>query len=248
MMFLKNVPILVFLSNFAFGFNIHIGESKIYNPSTYHRFYKNQKLAHRYDTESDGEFIDAIELFFWGKTNMTVIDVGAFDGNSLKSQSKLLSYIGWRRILIEGSNMIQERAKKLSPESIIVHAVICNESSPVHFLHSKEFGGVLDVMNSSFISQTSPYFLNITRENWKFQRMVQVSNCTRMSKVMEKVESLIGTTHINLMLVHVSSTEYDVLSTINWKLSTFDVIVVETAPFRPIGNREKIIEYLNKRG
>lgn len=58
----------------------------------------------RTDAFTDGEHVDAIEHFFWGKTHGIAMELGSLCG-SPNSRSMTYEYeksMGWRRILIEG--------------------------------------------------------------------------------------------------------------------------------------------------
>ena len=58
----------------------------------------------RTDAFTDGEVVDALEHYFWGKTQGLAMELGALDGASY-SRSMTVEYeksFGWKRILIEG--------------------------------------------------------------------------------------------------------------------------------------------------
>lgn len=70
-----------------------------------------------YDSDQDGEPLDAIELFFWSICGGVVLDVGALDGQ-MYSQSAALLPLGWKRVLIEGSPFLGPKQAWYSPDAI----------------------------------------------------------------------------------------------------------------------------------
>ena len=66
----------------------------------------------RTDGFTDGEHVDALEHFFWGKTHGIAMELGALCGSS-NSRSMTYEYeksMGWRRILVEGDPKYRCRA------------------------------------------------------------------------------------------------------------------------------------------
>ena len=69
-----------------------------------------------------GEAVDAIEHFFWGRTNGLVLELGAGDGlpSTASVSYPLEKRLGWRRILVEGNPKFQEILRDQSSEALIV--------------------------------------------------------------------------------------------------------------------------------
>lgn len=61
--------------------------------------YLNTTERHGY---SDGEAIDSVNNFFWGKKNGIVLEIGGLDGQYLSQSKPLVEKLGWKRLLIEG--------------------------------------------------------------------------------------------------------------------------------------------------
>ena len=81
----------------------------------------------RTDVYTDGEVVDAMEHFFWGKRNGIAMELGALDG-SPGTRSMTYEYeksLGWKRILIEGDPQYRVNLLAKSPEAYSVNAAIC---------------------------------------------------------------------------------------------------------------------------
>ena len=76
-------------------------------------------IEHAFD---DGEAVDAIEHFFWGRTNGLVMELGAGDGlpATASVSYSLEKQLGWRRILVEGNPKFQEILRTKSTEALTV--------------------------------------------------------------------------------------------------------------------------------
>lgn len=74
------------------------------NSSSQFEEFSDYHLA-RVDGFTDGEVVDALEHFFWGKKYGIAMELGALDG-SPQTRSMTFDFeksFGWRRILVEGN-------------------------------------------------------------------------------------------------------------------------------------------------
>jgi len=78
-----------------------------------------QLIEHAFD---DGEAVDAIEHFFWGRTNGLVMELGAGDGlpSTASVSSPLEKHLGWKRILVEGNPAMMETLRINSFDALTV--------------------------------------------------------------------------------------------------------------------------------
>ena len=107
---------------------------------------------------TDGEMIDVLEHFFWGKKNGLAMELGALDG-TCKSHSMTVGLeenFGWRRILIEGDPAYKDKMKYLSPQAYSINAAICEHHTTVHFAHHAYVGGIVEFMAPEFLKQFFP--------------------------------------------------------------------------------------------
>jgi FkbM family methyltransferase len=212
--------------------------------------------AHGYIYKTgDGEFIDVAEHFFYGMINGTAIELGAVDGTlATASQTAMLEMFGWRRILIEGCPMRREALKK-NHLAFVAATAICKKEGTVHYVTKTFTSGILEFMSYSFMMDfmpaMSPFVSNHSDGSIQvipgsnLPKYVRSVSCVPLSKVL--AEARIH--HINLIILDVEGGELDVLETIDWEITRFDVMVVETEPkYRSHGYFSRVKEFLEQRG
>lgn len=208
------------------------------------------------DTYTDGEIIDVIEHFFWGKHNGIAMELGALDGSeSTHSMTVgLEKTMGWRRILIDGNPQYNNGMLKKSPNAFGVNACICENSGIVHYDPVEYTGGVLEFMSDAFMmnyhsdvwNAGSPHG-NLSSVNWgnpSLNRIKEV-HCIPLASILRVAR----TKHINFFLLDVEGGELQVIKGINWHHVRFDVICVETEESnRPPNYEAHVIEALAPHG
>lgn len=101
-----------------------------------------EKLLSKVSDMTDGESVDVLEHFFWGKRHGLAMELGALDGSDA-THSMTVAYersLNWVRILIDGNPEYRKTMVKKNPLAFDVHAAICTESSTVHY-NSKQYVG-----------------------------------------------------------------------------------------------------------
>ena len=93
------------------------------------------------DIDIDHIGMDLVTSFFWGQEKGVVMEVGALDGVHL-SQSMPLLDLHWKRILVEGSPVYQQRMKRSSPDAVTFNAAICNNDRNSHLNESFHYGKI----------------------------------------------------------------------------------------------------------
>ena len=203
---------------------------------------------------TDGEILDTLEQFFWGKKNGLAIELGALDGSFADNSmtAGLEEHFGWHRILIEGNPDYRERMKTKSPLAFSVNAAICEKHQYVHFQNAAEVGGIIEFMpvemlkrfHGSYYESTHPPG-NISSIDWSKHNGAKLVRCLPLKHILKKA----GVRHVNLFILDVEGGEMNVLKSIDWHLVKFDVIAVETdIYFRPPGYGDAITEYLRRKG
>ena len=153
--------------------------------------------------------VDAVEHFFWGQWNGTVIELGALDGspwtNSMTHEYELS--FGWKRILIEGNPNYRQALLERNPNAFIVNAAICETQRTVHFATSPFVGGIVEFMALSFLMRfhgeiyeagTPPG--NITSTKWDtVLQYAKPIECIPLSHVLAKAH----VSHINYLILDV---------------------------------------------
>lgn len=209
------------------------------------------------DIYTDGESIDAIEHFFWGMENGIAIELGALDG-SPKTHSQtyhMETILGWNRILIEANPEYRSSMKTQSSGALGVISAICDKPSVMHYargISGPYVGGLLEFMSADYMKRwhsdiykacesegniSTLDFSKISRE-----RLLPV-DCLPLHHIFHRLHIR----HINLFILDVEGAEMSILTSINWKTTTFDVLAIETDDRAP-GYNNTIAAYLDKFG
>ena len=108
----------------------------------------------------------------------------------------------------------------------------------------------------SFVKQFFPFLISDNQEfhpeslNWtaisipKDITMIEVA-CLTLQKALDRV----GVSRINFFILDVEGSELEVLKTIDWRRTMFDVLCIETDKnYRPDGYTKSVTDYLSSRG
>lgn len=159
---------------------------------------------------TDGEVVDALEHFFWGKTHGLAMELGAADG-TIAGESMTAAYeqkFNWKRILVEGDLSYREKLLRGSPNAFIANCPICATKQTVHYVGNSEFvGGILEYMTPNFISFFHPTIWNATVPpgsissitNWEQFPKVQAIDCIPLRHILKKA----NVAHINYFILDV---------------------------------------------
>jgi hypothetical protein len=160
------------------------------------------------DGYTDGELVDALEHFFWGKKNGLSLELGALDG-SPHTRSMTYAYqesLGWDRILVEANPTYRGDMVKNSPEALSINAAICSTPGKVHFSHSEYVGGIVEFMSKGFLSQYHNHIYkaghppgNISSVDWSNIANVKEIECIPLSRVFHYFKI----NHINFFILDV---------------------------------------------
>jgi FkbM family methyltransferase len=158
----------------------------------------------------------AIAKFFRGVTHGTFLELGALDGLLYSNTMVLEHSMQWRGILIEGSPRNYAALKNNRPNQIAVNAAICGNYSQVRYLEGTRpcCRGVVE-----FMPPAKQKYLNTANVS---ARLLSVP-CAPLSAILEALD----VRHINLFFLDVEGAEMSVLSTIDFRKVTFDVLCVE---------------------
>ena len=208
----------------------------------------------RTDVYTDGEVVDAMEHFFWGKRNGIAMELGALDG-SPGTRSMTYEYeksLGWKRILIEGDPQYRVNLLAKSPEAYSVNAAICERHSIVHYANAEYIGGILEFMAYDFLKEYHNNIFNsgippgnLSSINWDDFPTVATVDCIPLGIIFHRTHIR----HVNFFILDVEGGELEVLRSINFDVIRFDVMCIETeANNRPPGFEEKITSFLRSKG
>ena len=211
----------------------------------------------RTDGFTDGEIVDVIEHFFWGRRKGLAMELGALDGSSgTRSMTfELENTFGWKRILIEGNPTYVKALKARSPHALSVSAAICDQERKVHFSDAAYVGGIIEFMDEKFLQQYHAAVYNAQRDktnvssvDWSqpaVSALAHEIDCVPLATVLHKAHAR----HVNFFILDVEGGELQVLRSVNWNETRFDVLCIETdPPNRPQGFRDSIAAFLGQRG
>jgi len=221
----------------------------------------DERIKH-VDAFTDGEFVDVMEHFFWGKRRGISMELGALDGTSrTKSQTVEMEDFEWKRILIDGNPKYRETMPKHSPHAYCVLGAICSsdgqgQDRKVHY-HDKDYvGGILEFMGGDFLKDYHKEVFqagnppgDLSTVDWGSAALANLGihpiDCIPLHVILKRAH----VEHINFFILDVEGGEFEVLQSIQWAHTAFDVLCIETETVnRPAGYADKITKYLKDRG
>ena len=208
----------------------------------------------RTDGFTDGEIVDALEHFFWGLKGGVAMELGALDG-SPNTRSMTYEYeksMGWRRVLIDANPLYRAPLLKNSPAAFSANAAICANQSTVHYLAAEYVGGILEFMVMSFMKAYHGKYYNamippgnVSSLNFDLFPEIKQVECIPLSHVLHKAHI----NHVNYFILDVEGGELEVLKSLDWNHTKFDVLSIETEEvYRPPGYAAKITSFLAAKG
>ena len=160
------------------------------------------------------------------------LELGALDGVQYSNTLFFEETLGWDGLLIEvdpnNFDMLCCNCRKATA----VHAAVCNTSRTVNFVSGGRgaTGGILEFMDrahrDTWISDTGT----------KAKKKREVKKEPILCAPLRDTFNALNVTHIDFMSLDVEGAEMEVLHSIDWAITTVDVMVVEVAPAtaRPI--------------
>jgi hypothetical protein len=182
------------------------------------------------------------------------MELGALDG-SPKTRSMTYDYeksFGWQRVLIDGNPMYREALRQNSPDAFGAISAICESTTTVHYANSEYTGGILEFMTLPFMKEFHNQIYetgnppgNLSALDWAKFKNVFTVDCMPLNHILHKAK----VRHVNFFILDVEGGELQILKSINWNHTVFDVICVETQPkFRPPNYAADVTSYLAARG
>ena len=206
---------------------------------------------------SDGEIRDVVEHFFWGMNSGIAMEIGARDGTTKQESMTrgLEDLFGWKRILVEGDPILRDDLRRLSPHAFTVSASICQQEGVYHYGIKGMVSGVIELMDMKFLEIFYKELLDTTspRGNWSSanwdiygrKHQMPTISCVPLRTILYAARAR----HINFFILDVEGAEYDVLLSLDWDYTVFDVLCVETeAKVRPEGYTQMVTSFLAARG
>jgi hypothetical protein len=168
----------------------------------------------------DEEDAYAMQFYFAGKRGGLILESGALDGRMYSVSTALVTYWGWRAVHVEASTPNYKGLVANRPESLNVHAALCNASGPLHWVSRDELSSVNGFWEMLSKEVKDKWFQHITPE---VVASLPATTCRPLSPMLD----MFGIRHIDLWVLDIEGSEYMALSTVDWARTVIDVISVE---------------------
>jgi FkbM family methyltransferase len=144
--------------------------------------------------------------------------------------------LGWRGVLIEPTPASYKQLTKNRPSDITIHSAICKNYRDVHYITSAEatVDGIWEFMSKGFKERWHP--------NVKEADLPSIA-CVPLQSIL----ALVNLQHIDFFSLDVEGGELEVIQSINFDCSSFDVIAVEADGSNPTKD-QAVIDVLTSHG
>lgn len=156
------------------------------------------------------------EHWFYGIKDGIALESGAYQGLQMSNTYMFQNYAGWKSIHVEGDPFNYEQLVKNRPESLNIHAALCNESRQLHYLTggTSTTRGFYEFMTEKFIKD---WHGGIKQEN-----LIPVK-CYPMKDVLRQLHIK----HVDIWFLDVEGAEENVLLGTDFSVVKFNAIVME---------------------
>jgi len=141
--------------------------------------------------------------------------------------------------------------KEKSPSALSINSCISQTDKLYHYGIQGMVGGLIEFMSLSFLELFYSQLLdtteprgNLSSANWSVINY-QYVKCIPLKRILKRFRL----THINYFILDVEGSELDVLNSIDWSYTTFDILCIETeARLRLENYPEKVESFLIEKG
>jgi FkbM family methyltransferase len=192
----------------------------------------------------DKEDIYAIENWYWNHRNGVILESGALNGIEFSTSLVFEKYLNWKTIHIEASPDSFHELKNNRPNSLNIHAALCNQTRTLHFLNNKgnlAVSGIYEYLKESFIEMWHAEWYKAYKEG-----KVKVDDLPTVSCVkLESLLKLLSIHHIDIWVLDLEGAEFEVLtSSINFSNININTIIIECEG-RQGDNDDGLIRYMD---
>lgn len=203
--------------------------------------------GNRYHKAQFKEDIYLYENYFYGITNGIIMESGALDG-MLYSTSYMFEHLfSWQTIHIEGNYKHYLSLRQNRNSSINIHAILCNETRKLHYLHRispSAVDGVLEFMEEKFIQKNHKMYWLKKNTSARVDYIDEIE-CVPMSELLQTLR----VPRVDLWVLDVEGAEYNILQGTFPTKIPINVIMVEIAR-RDLVSKDKdlVIQLLEGHG
>ena len=177
----------------------------------------------------DKEDIYAIENWFWNQHNGVILESGALNGIEFSTSLVFEKYLNWKTIHIEASPDSFRALKNNRPNSLNIHAALCNQTRTLHFLNNKgnlAVSGIYEymILKKPFIEMWhAEWYKAYSEGRTKVEDLPTVS-CVKLESLLK----IISIHHIDIWVLDVEGAELDIIkSSINFNNIDINTIIIE---------------------
>lgn len=174
----------------------------------------------------EGEDLYAYENWFFGMKRGTIMESGALNGVEFSTSMLFETFADWRTIHVEANSHSFAQLRTNRPNSINIHAALCNETRTVHFVPSKinpAVSGILEFMNPSFVEMWhNEIFQGLQSKNMTVDDLPTIQ-CLKLSSLLH----MLHLTHIDLWVLDVEGSEHSVLASFDFNKVHINTLIVE---------------------
>lgn len=171
----------------------------------------------------DAEDAYAMEFYFAGKRGGLILESGALDGRMYSISSGMVTYWDWRAVHVEAGTANYQGLVKNRPESLNIHAALCNSSGPLHWVSYDEVTSINGFWEMLSKEVKDKWFRHITPD---VVASLPAITCRPLTPMLE----MFGIRHVDLWVLDIEGSEYMALSTVDFSRTQIDVISVEVLP------------------
>lgn len=198
----------------------------------------------------------ALEQYFCGRTGGVALELGGLDGFTWSESRVMASAMDMARVVIDGNPVHRLRRIERSPDAVGVEAAVCNTSGTLHFVASGPTSGIAEFMSDKYLKTFFPQLLEARKaaaDNWLridwFDSQAKLGLkappheviCTPLQHILDHLRL----THINLVVLDTEGSELQILKTIDWRQTRFDILVIEAnATTSQPGYPEAVARYI----
>jgi hypothetical protein len=209
----------------------------------------------------DKEDIYALENWYWNYQNGVILESGALNGIEFSTSLMFEKYLNWKTIHIEASPDSFHQLKNNRPNSINIHAALCNQTKTLHFLNNRgnlAVSGIYEYLKESFIEMWHAEFYKKFKEGKiriedlptiacvKLEALLKVLNIYHIDIWVLDVEGIIIIIIlIIILIVTIQGAEFDIIkSSIDFNKININTIIIECEG-RQGDNDAGLIQYMD---
>jgi hypothetical protein len=132
---------------------------------------------HTISRAQDKEDIYALENWYWDHHYGTILESGALNGIEFSTSLVFEKLLNWKAIHIEASPDSFHDLKNNRPNSLNIHAALCNQTRTLHFLNNKgnlAVSGIYEYLKVDYATTTTTAITTTTIFNFDHHNIILI--------------------------------------------------------------------------